>query len=169
MALEVPLEFPRERGDWAWKTRVEHEVHVSSSGTLDGASLLLHVFLRLEVFLDCGLLLEDAVKLLVNLSVNIVCCYLLIDVLFDYVVVELVLIGDFQLVLKSASPEVVLSQVLHSVHEAVAQEALGDVQALELVHGLELLFSAHSGLVQDLVLLLDPLNLALDLVLPVRP
>lgn len=114
-------------------------------------------------------MLEDAVKLLVNLSVNIVCCYLLIDVLFDYVVVELVLIGDFQLVLKSASPEVVLSQVLHSVHKAVAQETLGDVQALELVHSLELLFSAHSGLVQDLVLLLDPLNLALDLVLPVRP
>lgn len=144
-------------------------MHVSFVGALDGASLLLHVFLRLEVFLDCSLLFEDAVKLLVNLSVNIICCYLLIDILFDYVVVELVLIGDFQLVLKSASPEVVLSQVLHSVNEAVAQEALGDVQALELMHCLELLFSTHSGLVQDLVLLLDPLNLALDLVLPVRP
>lgn len=144
-------------------------MHLSSSGALDGASLLLHVFLSLEIFLDCGLLLENGVKLLVNLSVNIICCYLLIDVFFDYVVVELVLIGDFQLVLKSASPEVVLSQVLHAVHEAVAQEALGDVQALELVHSLELLFSAHSCLVQDLVLLLYPLNLALDLVLPVSP
>ena len=57
-------------------------------------------------------------------------------------------------------------QLLHGAHEATVQEALRDVQALKLVHGLDLLLPLGSRIVQGLVLLLDQRDLALHLLLP---
>lgn len=44
---------------------------------------------------------------------------------------------------------------------------LGDIEALELVHGFDLLLALDACVVQDFVLLLDAGDLSLDLVLPV--
>jgi len=55
---------------------------------------------------------------------------------------------------------------LHGTHEAAAQEVFADVQALQLVHGLNLLLTLSSSVVQGLVLLLDEIDLTLDFLLP---
>ena len=49
----------------------------------------------------------------------------------------------------------------------MAQEILGDVHALQLLHGVELLLSLLPSVIKSLVLLLDPGDLSLDFLLPV--
>jgi len=55
---------------------------------------------------------------------------------------------------------------LHAFHKIVAQKVLGDVQALELVHGLNLLLSFDSSIVKGLIFDLYSLYLLLNLRLP---
>ena len=52
---------------------------------------------------------------------------------------------------------------LHTLHEVVAEEVFGDVQALKLVHSLNLLLSLDASVIKGLILNLDPLYLSLDL------
>ena len=59
-----------------------------------------------------------------------------------------------------------LGQLGHGAHVAALEELLGDVQALQLVHGLDLLLTLGSGVIESLILLLDEVNLAFDLLLP---
>lgn len=79
---------------------------------------------------------------------------------------DLILEGDSELVFEAISPVGVVSQLGHGAHEAAREELLGDVEALELVHGLDLLLPLGSRIVQGLVLLLDQRDLALHLLLP---
>jgi len=82
-------------------------------------------------------------------------------------VVQLILECDVQLILETMSPVLVFGQVLHRSHEAALQELFGQVEALELVHGLDLLLSPSTSIVESLVLLLDARDLTLDLLFPV--
>lgn len=59
------------------------------------------------------------------------------------------------------------SKELHSVVKTALEEVLGHLEALQLVHGLNLLFTLSSGDVERLVLLLDAADFALDLLNPV--
>ena len=59
-----------------------------------------------------------------------------------------------------------VSKLLHSSHKAACEEALRDIQALELVHGLDLLFAFCASVIQCLVFLLDQTDLAFDLLIP---
>lgn len=61
---------------------------------------------------------------------------------------------------------VLVSQNLHAFLEVRREEALGDVKALQLLDGVELLLSFLSGILQGLVLLLYPLYFSLDFLLP---
>ena len=79
---------------------------------------------------------------------------------------ELILERDRQLVLEAVAPVRVLGQLGHGAHEAAGEELLGDVEALKLMHGLHLLLSLGTSVIQGLVLLLDEVDLALDLLLP---
>jgi len=60
-----------------------------------------------------------------------------------------------------------VSQMLHRFLEVRAQKGLGDIQTLQLLHGLDLLHSSLASIFQSLVLLLDPLDFAFHLLLPV--
>ena len=55
---------------------------------------------------------------------------------------------------------------LHSVVKAALKEVLGHLEALQLVHGLNLLFTLSSGDVERLVLLLNAAHFALHLLNP---
>ena len=74
--------------------------------------------------------------------------------------------GHGQLVLETVAPVGVLGQHVHGAHEASLQESLGDVQALQLVHGFDLLLAFGAGIVESLILLLDERDLTLDLLVP---
>ena len=79
---------------------------------------------------------------------------------------QLVLVGDRELVLEAVAPVGVLGQLGHGAHVAALEELLRDVQALQLVHGLDLLLALGTGVVKSLILLLDEVDLALDFLLP---
>lgn len=57
-------------------------------------------------------------------------------------------------------------QLLHGAHEATGKEFFGDIEALQFVHGLHLLFAFGASIVQRLVLLLYQANLPLYLRVP---
>ena len=59
-----------------------------------------------------------------------------------------------------------IGQLGHRAHEAARKEAFRDVKTLQFVHGLELLLSLGTRIIQGLVLLLDELDLSLDLLSP---
>jgi hypothetical protein len=61
---------------------------------------------------------------------------------------------------------VVLGQELETAQEVVPQETLGHIEALDLLHGLELLLPLDPGVLKGLVLLLDAVDFLLDLGLP---
>ena len=61
---------------------------------------------------------------------------------------------------------VFISQELHALFEICAQEVFSNIEALELIHGFELLLSLASSDVKVLVLDLDSLDLFLDFTLP---
>jgi len=61
----------------------------------------------------------------------------------------------------------VLRKLLHCAHETAAQEVFAYVQALQLAHRFYLLFTACARIHQRVILLLNPTNLSLDLLLPV--
>ena len=65
------------------------------------------------------------------------------------------LVSDRELVAEILAPVVFLSQVGECALEAAVQELLTDVQALELVHGPDLLLTLDSCVLERLVLLLD--------------
>jgi len=73
---------------------------------------------------------------------------------------------NVQLVLESITPVVLVGQELHALLEVISQEVFGNVEALKLVHGLDLLLALHASVIESLVLLLDALDLFLDLHLP---
>jgi len=79
---------------------------------------------------------------------------------------KLVLESDSELVFEAISPVGVLGQLSHGSHEATREELLGNVEALKFVHGLHLLLTLGTRIVQGLVLLLDQVDLAFDLLLP---
>ena len=79
---------------------------------------------------------------------------------------QLVLVGDRELVLEAVAPVGVLGQLGHGAHVAALEELLRDVQALQLVHGLDLLLALGAGVVESLILLLDEVDLAFDFLLP---
>lgn len=56
---------------------------------------------------------------------------------------------------------------MHALQEVSGEEVLRDVHALELLHGLKLLLSLLSGVLEGLVLLLDAADLSFDFVLPI--
>ena len=58
-------------------------------------------------------------------------------------------------------------QKLHALFEVIVQEILGHVEALQFVHGFDLLLPLHASVFQSLVLYLDAADFLLDLVLPV--
>ena len=55
---------------------------------------------------------------------------------------------------------------MHGAHVASSEELLRNVEALQLVHSLDLLLTLGARIVQSLVLLLDERDLALDLLIP---
>ena len=61
---------------------------------------------------------------------------------------------------------VFIGQELHALFEICAQEVFSNIEALELIHGFELLLSLASSDVKVLVLDLDSLDLFLDFTLP---
>lgn len=73
---------------------------------------------------------------------------------------------DVELVLEGVPPVVLVGQEFHALDEVVGQEALGDVEALELAHGLDLLLALDLGVLEHFVLDLDAGDFALDLLLP---
>ena len=79
---------------------------------------------------------------------------------------QLVLVGDRELVLKAVAPVGVLRQLGHGAQVAALEELLGDVQALQFVHSLDLLLALGTGVIESLILLLDEVNLAFDFLLP---
>lgn len=74
---------------------------------------------------------------------------------------------DVQLILETVSPVVFIGQELHALLEVCRKKLLGDVEALKLIHRLDLLLSLSSGVVKSLVLLFDSSDFSLDFGLPV--
>ena len=62
---------------------------------------------------------------------------------------------------------VLVGQELHALLEVGGEKLLCNVQALKFVHGLDLLLSLSSSVLECLVLLFDSGDLSLDLRLPV--
>ena len=58
-------------------------------------------------------------------------------------------------------------QIPDAGKEGVLEVSFCNVEALEFVHGFDLLFSLDSGIVEGLVLLFDPGNFLLDLLFPI--
>jgi len=81
---------------------------------------------------------------------------------FDEVVSE----SDLELVFEAVAPVTALSQVHHGAPEAALEELFAHLQALEFVHGFDLLFTFSTSLFQHFVLVLDPLDFTLNFVLP---
>ena len=79
---------------------------------------------------------------------------------------QCILVSNGKLVLEAVAPVRALSELLHGAHVASGEELLGDVEALQLVHGLDLLLTLGARVVQSLVLLFDEGDLALDLLIP---
>jgi hypothetical protein len=88
---------------------------------------------------------------------------------FIDLLVKPILVNDMQLVLMLVLPKVVISQELHRVFESAREEVLCKRKTLQLVHGLDLLFSLDSSIVESLVLLLNACNLFLDFLFPIVP
>ena len=59
-----------------------------------------------------------------------------------------------------------LGKLIHCAHEASREELLRDIQALKLVHSLDLLLALGSGIVQSLIFLLNEVDFTLNLLLP---
>jgi len=71
-----------------------------------------------------------------------------------------------ELVFKRVPPVIFLGQIAHRFFEVVLEEALGDIQALELAHCLHLLLALHPGVLKSLVLDFDAGDLSLHFLLP---
>jgi len=63
--------------------------------------------------------------------------------------------SNVELILETITPVRVLSKLGHGSVVATGKELLGDIQALQLVHGFDLLLTLGTGIVKSLVLLLD--------------
>lgn len=79
---------------------------------------------------------------------------------------EIILECNSQLIFETVAPVGVFGKEFHGVVETALQEMLRHLQALELVHGINLLFALCPCDVECLVLLLDPGNFALDFLHP---
>ena len=82
-------------------------------------------------------------------------------------IIEPIFEVNIQLIFEGVSPVILVSQVLHASLKIIAQEIFGDVHALKLLHGIELLLSLLPSIIQSLILLLDPGYFPLDFLLPV--
>lgn len=82
------------------------------------------------------------------------------------VIVQPVLVGDVQLVIKLLAPEGVLRQVSQRRRVRTLQKLFRHVQALQFVHGFYLLLSFHAGYVQGLVFSFDAFDLTFDFLFP---
>jgi hypothetical protein len=71
--------------------------------------------------------------------------------------------------LETVTIKIVLLDKSHAIQECVLEATLRDLQANELVHGLQMSFSFVSPLVECLILLSDPLYLLLDFQRPLVP
>jgi hypothetical protein len=58
--------------------------------------------------------------------------------------------------------------MLHASFKILREEGLGNIHALELLHGIELLLSLLPSIIKSLILLLDPCDFSLNFLLPIR-
>ena len=142
-------------------------MHNTTISTLNGATLLSLGQLVYHVCFDGLLLLADFVELLINHVVDKVFRHLVLLSVIQDRIIQLVLECDVELVLEAVTPFFVLGKVLHRSHEASLQEAFRQVETLKLVHGLDLLFSPSTSVVESLVLLFDAGEFTLYLLFPI--
>ena len=127
-----------------------------------GVAFLVGLRLRLDVLLHIGELVKVGPNDLVQkgLSVSTLALVSL------YLRVQVVLERDRKLVFETVAPVRVLGEEFHGVVEAALEEVLGHLQALQLMHGLDLLFAFGASDVEGLVLLLDAGDFAFHFLYP---
>jgi len=158
--------LPCERRDLDGLQGVENEVNTSGVGTFDGASLFSFGLLLCHCLPNSLLLASDLDNLFVNDAVDEGTHLGVLLSVNKHFRVELVLVGNFELIFETVAPVRMLGKVLQSSLKAALEEVFGNVEALELVHGLDLLLSLDARRVERLVLLLDARHFAFDLLLP---
>lgn len=116
--------------------------------------------------LDWVLLGADARELLCANSILENLRLLLVGQVLRNLIVHPVLQVHVQLILEGVPPMILVRQLLHTLLEVRRQEALGDVEALELLNSVELLLSLLPCIFEGLILLLYPLYFSFDFLGP---
>jgi hypothetical protein len=78
----------------------------------------------------------------------------------------MVLVAHLKLVFNAVPPEIVFGEMGQSAHLAASEEILGELQALDLVHGFHLLVTLGACLLQNLIFVFYTLDLTFDFFLP---
>lgn len=86
----------------------------------DGAPLFPESLLFLHVELDLALLVTDIDKLVGYLVFNVFSGHFMLHNILKHVVIDMILICDFELVFEATAPVAVFSEVSERRHEAVA-------------------------------------------------
>jgi hypothetical protein len=158
--------FARERTDLRWQASGEEEVHHSLVLGLYCSGLLSLLETEADSSLDGVLLGADARELLGANPVLENLRLLLVGQVLRNLIVHPVLQVHVQLILEGVPPMILVRQLLHALLEVRRQEALGDVEALQLLNSIELLLSLLPRIFEGLVLLLYPLYFSLDFLGP---
>ena len=164
--LILPV-FPRPGADFTLYSWIEKEMDDPLVNGFDCSRFRSLVDRILNGPLDRIFLFTNLHKLICTDTVLEICRMSLIDEIVGDRIVHPVLEVDIQLVFEGIPPMLFISQMLHGFLEIIAQKVLGDIETLELLHGLDLLHSSLSSVLQGLVLLLDQMDFAFHLLLPV--
>lgn len=164
--LVLPV-FPRPRADFSLHGWIEEEVDHPLVKGFDCSRFRSLVDRILNGPLDRIFLLADFHKLVCANTIFEICGMSLVNEIISDRVVHPVFEIDVELIFEGIPPVLFVGQMLHGFLEVIAQKVLGDIEALELLHGLDLLHSPLSRVLQSLVLLLDQMDFAFHLLLPV--
>lgn len=121
-STEVADKLTSERCLFGQLARVENEMNDTAMGALNGTSLLPQCLFFFHVCLDLTLLIADTDELVGDLVLDVLSSHLVLHDIIQHVIVQVILVSDLKLVLETAAPKVVLSQMFHRRHETVLQE-----------------------------------------------